>query len=69
MGRAASNNRYALVSLMGCPFWLGCGGGAQAYELLLPALEWVYRLPYAAERARRGHQRRQDQDRSLRDSL
>jgi branched-chain amino acid transport system substrate-binding protein len=40
MGRAASNIRYALVSLLGCPFWLGCGGGAHAYELLLPALEY-----------------------------
>lgn len=40
MGRAASNIHYVLASLICCLFWQGGGGRAQAYELVLPALEF-----------------------------
>jgi branched-chain amino acid transport system substrate-binding protein len=40
MVRARSNIRYVLISLICCLFWHEGGGRAQAYELVLPVLEY-----------------------------
>jgi hypothetical protein len=40
MGRAASNIHYVLALLICCLFWQGGSGRAQAYELVIPALEF-----------------------------
>jgi branched-chain amino acid transport system substrate-binding protein len=40
MGRAALTIHYVLVALICCLFWQGGDGRAQAYELVLPVLEF-----------------------------